>query len=179
MAATEKLLTARPPAEVSVELIAETAGVGKATVFHRFGSRAELMQAVAHERAGALRAAVLDGPPPLGPGAPPRERLMAFIDALMEHASRNVGLLTAAEHAMLTSKAPDALRQENPVYVFWHGHITALLAAARPGLDAEFHAHVMLGALHEAPIARLLRDGQVERVRQSLRQLAGGLIDAR
>jgi AcrR family transcriptional regulator len=176
MAATERLLAAHSPAEVSVERIAEAAGVGKATVFHRFGSRAELMQAVAHERAGALRAAVLDGPPPLGPGAPPRERLMAFIDALMDHASRSIGLLTAAEHALLTSKNPDAARQENPVYVFWHGHITALLAAARPGLDAEFHAHVLLGALHEAPVARLLRDGQVERVRQSLRQLASALI---
>jgi AcrR family transcriptional regulator len=177
MSATEELLAVHSPAEVSVERIAEAAGVGKATVFHRFGSRAELMQAVAHERAAALREAVLDGPPPLGPGAPPRDRLMAFIDALMDHASRSVGLLTAAEHAALTSKAPQASRQENPVYVFWHGHITALLAAAKPGLDAEFHAHVILGSLHEAPIARLLRDGQVERVRQSLRQLAAALID--
>jgi AcrR family transcriptional regulator len=175
MTATEELLAVHPPAEVSVERIAAAAGVGKATVFHRFGSRAELMQAVAHERAGALRLAVLDGPPPLGPGAPPRERLMAFIDALMEHASRNMGLLTAAEHAMLTSKSPDAARPENPVYVFWHGHITALLAAAKPGLDAEFHAHVMLGALHEPAVARLLRDGQIDRVRHSLKQLAAAL----
>ena len=159
-------------------MLFRSAGVGKATVFHRFGSRAELMQAVAHERAAALRLAILDGPPPLGPGAPPRERLMAFIDAVMEHASRNMGLVSAAEHAALTSKAPASAHQENPVYVFWHGHITALLAAARPGLDAEFHAHVILGSLHEAPVARLLRDGQAERVRESLKQLAAALTGA-
>ena len=178
MKATEELLAVHPPAQVSVERIAAAAGVGKATVFHRFGSRAELMQAVAHERAAALRLAILDGPPPLGPGAPPRERLMAFIDAVMEHASRNMGLVSAAEHAALTSKTPASAHQENPVYVFWHGHITALLAAARPGLDAEFHAHVILGSLHEAPVARLLRDGQAERVRESLKQLAAALTGA-
>ena len=177
MRATEELLAAHSPAEVSVERIAAAAGVGKATVFHRFGSRAELMQAVAHERAGALRSAVLDGPPPLGPGAPPRERLMAFLDALIDHASHSIGLLTAAEHAMLTSKSPaTATRQEHPVYVFWHGHITALLAAAKPGLDAELQAHLLLGTLHDPPVGRLLHEGQTERVRRSLRQLADGLI---
>jgi AcrR family transcriptional regulator len=176
MRATEELLAAHSPAEVSVERIAAAAGVGKATVFHRFGSRAELMQAVAHERTGALRSAVLDGPPPLGPGAPPSERLMAFLDALIGHASRSIGLLTAAEHAMLTSKNPTATRQEHPVYVFWHGHIAALLAAAKPGLDAELQAHLLLGVLHDPPVGKLLQEGQAERVRQSLRQLANGLI---
>jgi RimJ/RimL family protein N-acetyltransferase/AcrR family transcriptional regulator len=174
MAATEDLLTRYEPAQVSIERIAAAAGVGKATVFHRFGSRAELMQAVAHSRVESLRIAVTDGPPPLGPGAPARERLMAFLNALIEHASRSIGLLTAQEHAALTSKIS---RDENPIYLFWHGHIAALLSeAGGPALDADLQAHVILGSLHDATIARMLRDGQAERVAASLRQLAGALI---
>jgi AcrR family transcriptional regulator len=176
MAATEDLLTRHEPAQVSIERIAAAAGVGKATVFHRFGSRAELMQAVAHSRVESLRIAVMEGPPPLGPGAPARERLMAFLDALIEHASRSIGLLSAQEHAALTSKIN---RDENPIYLFWHGHVAALLAdAGGPGLDAVLQAHVILGSLHDATIARLLRDGQAERVAASLRQLAGALVDS-
>src|SRR5271154_1063399 len=63
MTATEELLAQYEPGEVSIERIAAAAGVGKATVFHRFGSRAELLQAVAHERTESLRIAIMDGPP--------------------------------------------------------------------------------------------------------------------
>jgi AcrR family transcriptional regulator len=177
MEATEDLLERFEPSEVSIERIAAAAGVGKATVFHRFGSRAQLMQTLAHERAGALHVGVLEGPPPLGPGAPARDRLLAFIDALVELASRSIGLLTAAEQATLASRAAEATRQEHPVYVFWHGHITSLLAEARPGIDAEMQAHVIVGALHEPAFVRLLRAGQADRVAGTLRQLVSGLVD--
>jgi AcrR family transcriptional regulator len=176
MAATEELLERYEPSQVSIERIAAAAGVGKATVFHRFGSRAELMQTLAHERADALRAAILTGPPPLGPGAPPRDRLMAFIDAVVEHASRHIGLVTAAEQATLASKQPTASRQEHPVYVFWHGHVASLLASAKPGIDADLQAHVILGSLHEHAFARLLRAGEKDRVAAALRELVGALV---
>lgn len=178
MAAAEELLRVHEPAEVSIERIAAAAGVGKATVFHRFGSRAELMQALAHSRADSLRVAVQDGPPPLGPGAPAAERLIAFLDAIMDHASRSIGLLTAAEHATLTSKAAaaGAVREDHPVRVFWLGHIAGLLARLRPDLDAELAAHLILGSLHDPLIIRLLRDGETDRVRRALHQLATALI---
>jgi AcrR family transcriptional regulator len=179
MRAAEELLERYEPAEVSMERVAAAAGVGKATVFHRFGSRAELMQALAHDRVEALRVATGSGPPPLGPGAPPRERLMAFIDALIDHASRSIGLLTAQEHAALTSKSGTTSRHEHPIYRFWHDHIAGLIAAVRPDLDADLLAHIMLGALHATPVVRLLRDGQRDRVAASLRQLAVGLLDSR
>lgn len=176
MRAAEELLERYEPAEVSIERVAAAAGVGKATVFHRFGSRAELMQALAHERAEALHQAALSGPPPLGPGAPPRERLMAFLTALIELASRSIGLLSAQEHAALTSKSGAASRHENPVYLFWHEHIAGLIAQARPDLDADLLAHMVLGSLHDAHILRLMRDGENERVAASLRQLAASLL---
>jgi len=176
MRATEELLREYEPAEVSIERVAAVAGVGKATVFHRFGSRAGLMQAVAHERAEALHQAALGGPPPLGPGAPPRARLLAFLDALVDLASRSSSLLTAQEHAALTSKTAAANRHENPVYLFWHEHIASLIAEARPDLDAKLLAHMMLGSLHDIPVARLLREGNAARVAAGYRQLATSLL---
>lgn len=175
MAATEELLARYEPSQVSIERIAAAAGVGKATVFHRFGSRAELMRTLMNDRAEALRAAVLDGPPPLGPGAPPRERLLAFTDALVELASRTIGLLTAAEQATLAS---GDTQQQNPVHVFWYGHVAALLGSAKPGVDAELQAHVILGTLHEQAFVRLLRDGESRRVAAALRQLVAALVSA-
>jgi AcrR family transcriptional regulator len=60
-----------------MEQVAAAAGVGKGTVFHRFGNRMGLMYALMVERAKALEQAVASGPPPLGPGAPDRDRLLA------------------------------------------------------------------------------------------------------
>lgn len=178
MQAAEELLRQYEPAEVSVERIAAAAGVGKATVFHRFGSRAELLQALAHDRVEALHEATINGPPPLGPGAPPRDRLMAFLDALVDHASRSVGLLTAQEHAALTSKTGAVSRHEHPIYLFWHDHIATLIAAARPGLDADLLAHMVLSSLHDGPVTRLLRDGAAKRVSASMHQLVVALLDS-
>ena len=53
-------------------------------VFHRFGNRIGLMQALVFERAHALGEAVTGGPQPLGLGAPARDRLLAFLDAVVE-----------------------------------------------------------------------------------------------
>ena len=52
-----------------MEQVAAAAGVGKGTVFHRFGNRMGLMRALMIERAASLEQAVTSGPPPLGEGA--------------------------------------------------------------------------------------------------------------
>lgn len=174
--AAEELLRQYEPAEVTIERVAAAAGVGKATVFHRFGSRVGLMSALLFERAEGLRVATESGPPPLGPGAPPRERLTAFINALVDLASRSVSLLTVQEHAAATSKAGRGQRHDNPVYAFWHGHVSGLIAQARPELDADLIAHILLGATHDGPIAEMLRTGQARRVCAGLQQLADELV---
>ena len=56
---------------VTMEAVATEAGVGKGTVFRRFESRAGLMAALLNHYESAWQAAVISGPPPLGPGAPP------------------------------------------------------------------------------------------------------------
>ncbi len=168
--AAEELLREHPPEQVSVERVAAAAGVGKGTVFHRFGSRLGLMQALMAERALVLQEAATSGPPPLGPGASPGERLEAFLDGVVKLAMRNVGLITAQEHAQATRK-DSAPRQESPIYLFWHEHVSGLLAEARPDVDADLIAHLILSSLHTEPVAALLRAGDGERLAVCFRQL--------
>lgn len=54
------------------------AGVGKGTLFRRFGDRDGLLVALLDETEGEFHEAYTCGPPPLGPGAPPADRLTAF-----------------------------------------------------------------------------------------------------
>ena len=171
--ATEDLLARRRPDEVTIEQVAAAAGVGKGTVFHRFGSRMGLMVALMQERALGVAEKVENGPPPLGPGAPPRERLLAFLTEIVAVVGRNKGLLAALEQEV----APRVHRDDNPVYLFWHGHISELVAAARPGLDAPLLADLLLAGLHAEPILRLLERGETERLAAGLRLLAGGVLD--
>src|SRR3954462_3976914 len=60
---------------VSMEAIAAHAGVGKGTLFRRFGDRASLARAVIGEVERQLQESIIRGPAPLGPGAPTSERL--------------------------------------------------------------------------------------------------------
>ncbi len=87
--ATRALLTEHDAAEVTMDDVAARSGVGKGTVFRRFGSRAGIFQALLEDEERALQQAVLAGEPPLGPGAPPLERLIAYgaarIGFLFEH----------------------------------------------------------------------------------------------
>ena len=69
---------------VTMDAVAARAGVGKGTVFRRFESREGLMAAVLNRSETAFQGAILSGPPPLGPGAPPMERLLAFGHARIE-----------------------------------------------------------------------------------------------
>lgn len=63
---------------LTMDALAAEAGVGKGTVFRRFGSREGLMASLLDHREAEWQAGVISGPPPLGPGAPPLERLHAF-----------------------------------------------------------------------------------------------------
>jgi AcrR family transcriptional regulator len=180
LAATEELLATHRPQDISMELVAATAGVGKGTVFHRFGSRMGLMVALMVERAQALEEAVTAGPPPLGEGAPDRDRLLAFLDAIVEVVSRNKNLMAELAYppaAQQHVRAPED-RGKHPVYEFWHGHISALVAAQRPGADAGMIAHLLLGSLHSEPVLNQLTTEGPSRVSSAIRALACGVLDA-
>jgi AcrR family transcriptional regulator len=174
LAATEELLTRLPPAQISMEQVAAAAGVGKGTVFHRFGNRAGLMRALMQERAMALQQALVDGPPPLGPGAPARERLLAFLDAVVEVIARNTGLLAALDHAEAVVRAP--VQDPPPLRTLWHAHLAGLLHQARPDLDADLLADLLMSCLHSDAVKRPPTDGSTERVAAALRILVSGLL---
>lgn len=74
---------------ITMDALAERSGLGKGTVFRRFGTRAGIFGALLDDSERAFQEQVLAGPPPLGPGAPPFERLVAYgqarIHLLMEH----------------------------------------------------------------------------------------------
>jgi AcrR family transcriptional regulator len=82
---------------VTMDAVAARAGVGKGTVFRRFESREGLMGALLDASESEWQASVMSGPPPLGPGAPPMDRLLAFgrsrLDIVLQHADliRNAG----------------------------------------------------------------------------------------
>ena len=78
LAAARKLIAERGPDAVTMDDIAAEAGVGKGTLFRRFGNRARVMLVLLDEDEQALQRAFLFGHPPLGPGAPPLDRLLAY-----------------------------------------------------------------------------------------------------
>jgi AcrR family transcriptional regulator len=89
LATARQMLAERGADKLTMDGLAEQAGLGKGTVFRRFGSRAGIFQALLDDDERAFQDRVLSGPPPLGPGAPPVDRLIAYgqarIGFLIEH----------------------------------------------------------------------------------------------
>jgi AcrR family transcriptional regulator len=169
--ATERLLAEGGGEHVSLDRVAALAGVGKGTVFRRFGNRAGLLQALLEERSAELRDAITNGPPPLGPGAPTRERLLAFLDQLGAIAEGNAVLLSAHEQACAEDKYSD------PSYRSWHRHLHTLLADERPDLDADFLAHAVLAVFDGDLIRHLTSPDDPRRFTRSVQQMVTAFLD--
>ena len=145
LAAACRLFEAHGAANVSMDAVAAEAGVGKGTLFRRFGDRAGLARAVISEHEAKLQDALIRGEPPLGPGAPPRERLLAFGRAYLEFLERHSDTLLAAEYG-----ATPAIRQAGAPYAFYRTHLTLLLRAAGCGERGDYLADVLLAPLSSA-----------------------------
>lgn len=168
--ATEQLLNEGGGDHVSLDRVAALAGVGKGTVFRRFGNRAGLLQALLEERSRELRDAIRNGPPPLGPGAPTPERLLAFLDGLGAIAEGNAALLSAHEQACAEDRYSD------PSYQLWHSHLSALFADQRPDLDAHFLAHAVLAVFDGSLIREMTPPDDPRRFTRSVQQMAMALL---
>lgn len=96
--AARRLVDADGVAALTMERLAAAAGVGKGTVFRRFGSREGLMGALLDFTESAWQASVISGPAPLGPGAAPLERLLAFGASRAELTLVHADLIAAAGH---------------------------------------------------------------------------------
>src|SRR3984885_14810293 len=78
LATAREMLAAHGADKLTMDGLAERAGLGKGTVFRRFGTRAGIFQALLDDDERAFQQMLLPGPPPLGPGAPPLDRLIAY-----------------------------------------------------------------------------------------------------
>jgi AcrR family transcriptional regulator len=161
LAAASRLFAEHGVEGVTMDAVAQAAGVGKGTVFRRFGDKSGLAAALLDERERELQSAILSGAPPLGPGAPARERVIAFFDAYVTYLAGHLELIRLSETA-----APGA-RYRIGAYRFWHRHLAMLLADAA---DPELLAHALL-AVADADLNAALRDQNYgwERIRAGVR----------
>lgn len=143
----ERLLETHGPDCLTMDLVASEAGVGKGTLFRRFESREGLMGALLNRSETQWQAAVMSGPPPLGPGAEPWERLMAFGRSRLE---------TTLLHADLIRNAGRAGTRSFAAYSFAVAHVRHLLAGL--GTDGDLP---MLAAALLAPLELPILDQQV------------------
>ncbi|MFI6028325.1 TetR/AcrR family transcriptional regulator [Amycolatopsis magusensis] len=164
LSAAETLFADKGAENVTMDDIAKAAGVGRGTLYRRYPDRAAIAVALLDEHERKLQEQLIRGDPPLGPGAPPAERLAAFYAAMLD-------LLAAHGHLVLGSEIGHQ-RFGTGAYGFWRVHVHALLAAA--GLpDPDGMVDAVLAPL--APeLFRYQRERGVslDRLKVNLRELA-------
>lgn len=160
-----------------MDAIAAAAGVGKGTLFRRFGDKAGLAAALLDDRERTLQEAILSGPAPLGPGGrsdhpASGQRLRAFVSAYLDYALAHLELLRLSE-----TGAPGA-RYRLGAYRFWHRHTALLLAAAgpRPAPDPDALAHALLAALAAEHLRAVVAEQGPARVRAATLALTDALL---
>ena len=137
--AARRLVDERGADAVTTDDIAAAAGVGKGTLFRRFGSRAGLMIVLLDEDEKAQQQAFLFGPPPLGPGAPPLDRLLAY--------GRERLKFVDTHHALLSDVGRDPQMRFNAPMTLHHSHVRLLLDAAGTTGDLDTQAAALLALL--------------------------------
>nr|WP_206066819.1 TetR/AcrR family transcriptional regulator [Nonomuraea sp. FMUSA5-5] len=167
--AASRMVAASGAGDLSLDEVAREACVGVGTVYRRFGDRTGLLLALLDERERRFQAAFLSGPPPLGPGAPARERIVAFLHALADR-------ILADEALFLLLEKGTARRFSGP-YRVHHVHLATLLAQVCPGADTVYLADALLAPVNAHLIAcqREERGMTVERVKAGLEALVAAV----
>lgn len=173
LAAAQRLFAERGAHATTMDAIATEAGVGKGTLFRRFGDRASLVFALLDQTERAFQEAILRGPPPLGPGAPAAVRLAAFGEAMLDRLEQDGELLFETEGHV------GQWQRSQPYAALWL-HVRILLEAARPDADPEYLADVLLGALSPATFhhQRRVRDLPLQRLKAGFAELVARVLPA-
>ena len=132
LATAREMLAEQGAEKLTMDALAERAGLGKGTVFRRFGTRAGIFQALLDDDERDFQQQVLSGPPPLGPGAPPLDRLIAYGQA-------RTGFLIGHREiarAALDGKEPVPAGRESPISRMHIRYLLQELRLGAPELDA-------------------------------------------
>ena len=163
LAAARRLVERGGVRGVTMEAVATEAGVGKGTVFRRFDNRAGLMAALLNHYESAWQAAIISGPPPLGPGAPPLDRLLAF-------GRSRIGL--NLQHAELIEAAATSFGRPYAVYSFAATHVRYLLSELGVAGDLPVLATALL-----APLEVVILEQQVHIEGMEVNRIEAGWDD--
>jgi AcrR family transcriptional regulator len=147
LATARELLEEDGPGCLTMDRLAERSGLGKGTVFRRFGTRAGIFQALLDDNERALQQEILSGRPPLGPGAPPVDRLIAYGSARIRFLAENQDIAHAAIGGRQSGSRRPPLSQI---------HIRVLLRELDlPGADIDLLAGQLASALEGPPLVQL------------------------
>lgn len=137
--AARRLVAKRGADAVTMDDVAAAAGVGKGTLFRRFGTRAGLMMVLLDEDERASQQAFLFGPPPLGPDAAPMDRLVAF--------GRERLCFVHTHHALLSAAKGDPLTRHAGAASVQRTHVRVLLQTADTSGDLDVQTDALLALL--------------------------------
>jgi AcrR family transcriptional regulator len=173
LVATQELIEHCGIDAVTMDAVAAKAGVGKGTVFRRFESREGLMAAVLNFSETEWQASIISGPPPLGPGAPPMERLLAFGRSRLESTLLHAELIRAAGAGAAGTRSFAA-------YSFTAMHVRYLLDELGVEGDLPLLATALLAPMEMPILHQQVRvDGfPVERVYEGWVDLARRIVGA-
>jgi AcrR family transcriptional regulator len=171
LATAREMLAELGADRLTMDALAERAGLGKGTVFRRFGTRAGIFQALLDDDERDFQGQVLSGPPPLGPGAPPLDRLIAYGRArtgfLIEHREIARAALDGRETVPAGSQSPMSGE-----------HIRSLLGQLNLGTaDLDVLATQLTAALDSPPLLYLSSATLTQAAPQVCERLARGWED--
>ncbi|WP_030964785.1 TetR/AcrR family transcriptional regulator [Streptomyces sp. NRRL S-378] len=154
LAAADALFAASSsPHSVSMDDIAAAAGVGKGTLFRRFGDRAGLIAAVITSRLEPVQRAVQEVQEKTG--SAPRRQVLDLLDTALTFKIENRNLMSAAEDAGISSP------HRAGHYGWWHETLRAALDRV-PGVhDPDFTAHALLAAIRADLVTHLIDERQM------------------
>jgi AcrR family transcriptional regulator len=172
LTAAGELVAKRGIESVTMDGVAYAAGVGKGTLFRRFSDRSGLLRALLDERERAFQEDFIRGPAPLGPGAAPRERLVAFGERQLELIEIQGDLLAAAE------TGTPGVRLRHTVYLAYRTHVIILLREAAPARDNDYLADVVLAVLAADLVLhqRRVLEMPLQRLKDGWRELVHALV---
>jgi len=156
LAETEKLVARDGAAALRIAEVAAAAGVGAGTIYRAFGDKRGLLMALVDQRERELQEAVIRGAPPLGPGAPPAQRLRAFMQALLELVVSHRDVLAAADEGSPVS------RHHTGAHQAWRQHVALLLSEMGVDDDPTVLAELLLAPLAAGVQVHLVDERSVE-----------------